>query len=137
MSLSLGPLVGSLLSPAISQGIGVLGGVAAIETAIYANKYVFLPVVEKGVSLLYGALGENPLQTQQEIEYLNNTYFNPLFEYTENFNSTVKNLIEDAVGKDLDGNGTIGKTGNTETSKGQLNEIGQCPDRDNQESGSF
>jgi len=109
MQLGLGPLVGSAL------GIG--SGVAALETLVYANKYVILPVVEHGVAGIYGVLGEDRLRTWQEIEYARNTYFNPLFDNITSLNETMKDYIELYVGRDLDGDGLIGENENPNTDK--------------------
>jgi hypothetical protein len=48
---------------------GALGGVAALESLVLINKHAFLPAMEYATKSLYGALGEDPLRTAQELEY--------------------------------------------------------------------
>jgi len=102
----MGPLVGTLAG---SIG-GTIGALGAIETVVYANKYVFLPIVEHGVAGIYGVMGEDWLRTWQEIEYARNTYFNPFFDKVTGINNTLKEYIEMYTGQDIDGDGFIGKT---------------------------
>jgi hypothetical protein len=114
MQLGAGPLVGTALSALGGAGGAVLGtglgSLAAVETLVYANKYVILPAVEYGVSSVYGVLGEDRLRTWQEIEYARNTYFNPFFDKITSVNNTMKDYIEIFTGRDLDGDGKIGAT---------------------------
>ncbi len=130
MQIGMGPLIGS-----ISGGVGgVLGSIGLIEGVVYANKYVFLPAAEHSVAALYGAMGEDRLRTWQEIEYARNTYFNPFFNKVTNLNNTLKEYVEMYVGRDLDGDGFIGKSESVKTndrSKQLLEQI----DKGNQQDG--
>lgn len=48
---------------------GSVASVAAVESLVLINKHVFLPAMEYATKSLYGALGEDPLRTAQELEY--------------------------------------------------------------------
>lgn len=130
MQIGMGPLVGTLAG---SIG-GTIGALGAIETIVYANKYIFLPTVEYGVSSIYGAMGEDRLRTQQEIEYARNTYFNPFFDKVTGINNTLKEYIETYTGQDLDGDGFIGKSESIKTNDRSKQLIGQI-DKGNQQNG--
>jgi hypothetical protein len=71
-------LPGLVLQPLATKVVPYVG---AIDIGLQVNKYVFLPVVERGVKELYGALGEDPIKTQMEIEYARANYFNPTFDF--------------------------------------------------------
>jgi len=138
MQLGSGPLVGTALSAlggvgASALGTG-LGSLAAVETLVYANKYVILPAVEYGVSSVYGVLGEDRLRTWQEIEYARNTYFNPFFDKITSVNNTMKDYIEIFTGRDLDGDGRIGSTESQSTNDRSKQLLGQI-DKGQQQDG--
>jgi len=129
MQIGAGPLVGTALSALGGAGGAVLGtglgSLAAVETLVYANKYVILPAVEYGVSSVYGVLGEDRLRTWQEIEYARNTYFNPFFDKITSVNNTMKDYIEIFTGRDLDGDGKIGATESQSTNDRSKQLLGQ------------
>jgi len=57
---------------------------------------------------LYGAIGEDPLKTEQELTYAWETYFDPVFDWVDKVNDSAKNALEEATGLDLNRDGEIG-----------------------------
>jgi len=102
----------------IVAGLGYVGGstlpaaathLGTAQVLIQLNKHVLLPAVELGVKGIYGVLGEDPLKTEQELMYARSTYFEPAFTFLDNITDGAKNLVEKAIGVDVDRDGYVGQ----------------------------
>lgn len=96
----------------ISGGVVSLGATAATlagaESLILINKYAFVPAMEYTTKAVWGAFGQDPLRTEQELYFARKTYIEPFFNFVEGINTAAKNKLEETLGIDLDRDGGVG-----------------------------
>ena len=96
----------------IGRGVASLGAtattVAGLESLVLINKHVFVPTMEYATKAVWGAFGQDPLRTEQELFYAWKTYIEPVFDFVEGINVALKNQIETTLGVDLDWDGGVG-----------------------------
>jgi hypothetical protein len=83
-------------------------GALALESALLINEHVFYPAMEYATKSVWGAFGQDPLRTEQELVYARKNYFEPAVNWVHNMTAQIKNQIEETTGLDLDRDGGVG-----------------------------
>ena len=103
-----------MLPGILNSTVGTIAGsaiswVVALESALLINEHVFYPAMEYTTKSLWGAFGQDPLRTAQELEYARKNYFEPAVDWVHGMSAELKNKIEETTGLDLDRDGGVGR----------------------------